>query len=326
MEKVKPLARFPMISTDRVEEAEFKLSQSITELEITNVDNRRCFQLELNAANFGRVSLLYNRFGTNTEINARMDVETVIFVIGSRIPSTFYVDNKSYLVSPQKAVVVAPAKQLKVERPRNSELFFLRVPLSDLSSHFETLTRKHHRGSLNFNRSVNLTIGPGAMLEGLMNYLSDELNNSGSILKIPSLRKGFDDTLMTALLSLPHNKIDKLYADHSQKIAPGLVRRAEEYIRAHLSKPVTISDLVRVCNCSRSVLFSTFRNARGYTPMEFLTEQRLHVARKKLLKVQYDASIASIAMDCGFISQSWFSQVYRKRFGERPSETLLKAR
>jgi transcriptional regulator GlxA family with amidase domain len=74
------------------------------------------------------------------------------------------------------------------------------------------------------------------------------------------------------------------------------------------------------------VLFSAFRNARGYTPMEFLTEQRLHNAREQILKSNYDASIASIALDCGFISHSWFSQVYRKRFGERPSETLRKGR
>lgn len=326
MEKKQPLARFPMISTSRVEEAEFRLSQSITDLEITRVENRRRFQLEMNAVNFGRTSLLYNRFGTKTKIKARMDVDNAIFVIGSGIPSTFYVDNESYLVSPQKAVVVAPAKQIKVERPRNSGLFFLRVPLSDLWSHFEKVTRKHHRGSLIFNRNVNLINGPGAMLKGLMNYLADELNYNGSMLKIPGLRKNFDHTLMTALLSLPHNKSDALYADHSKKIAPGLVRRAEEYMKAHLAKPVTISDLIRICDCSRSVLFSAFRNSRGSTPMEFLTEQRLHIAREQLLKSNYDASVASIAVDCGFISHSWFSQVYRKRFGERPSETLRKVR
>jgi transcriptional regulator GlxA family with amidase domain len=70
------------------------------------------------------------------------------------------------------------------------------------------------------------------------------------------------------------------------------------------------------------VLFSAFRSTRGYTPMEFLTEQRLHQAREQLLKSNYNASIAAIALNSGFISLSWFSQLYRKRFGERPSDSL----
>jgi transcriptional regulator GlxA family with amidase domain len=74
------------------------------------------------------------------------------------------------------------------------------------------------------------------------------------------------------------------------------------------------------------VLFAAFRNARGYTPMEFLTEQRLQCAREKLLKGHLQASVSSIALDCGFINLGRFSQVYRKRFGERPSDTLRKGR
>jgi AraC-like DNA-binding protein len=326
MGKIKPLARFPIITTNRVEEAEFRLSQSITDLQITRVDDRRCFQLEMNAVNFGRTSLIYNRFGTKTKIKTGMDIDYAIFVTGAGVPSKFNVDNEPHLISPQKAAIVAPAKQVQIERPRNSELIILRVALSDLWGHFEKLTNRHHRGSLIFDRTVNVFKGPGAMLKGLMNYLADGLNYDDSMLKIPSLRKSYDDMLMTSLLSLPHNKRDELYKDHSNMIAPGLVHRAEDYMKAHLREPVNISDLIRICDCSRSVLFSAFRNARGYTPMEFLTEQRLHNAREQILKSNYDASIASIALDFGFISHSWFTQVYRKRFGESPSETLRKGR
>jgi AraC-like DNA-binding protein len=325
MGKMRPLARFPIITTNRVEEAEFKLSQSITDLQITRVDDRRCFQLEMNAVNFGQTSLLYNRFGTETRIKTGIDIDYAIFVTGSGVPSKFYVDNESYLISSQKAAIVAPAKQVQVKRPRNSELIFLRVSLSDLWNHFEKLTARHHRGPLILDRNINLTKGPGAMLNGLMKYLAYGLNYNDSILKLPGLRKNFDDTLMTAMLSLPNNKRDQLYLDRSSNIAPSVVRKAEEYMRANLKEPINITDLIQICDCSRSVLFSTFRNFRGYTPMEFLTEQRLHDAREQILKSDND-SIASIALDCGFVSPNWFSKVYRKRFGESPSFTLRKGR
>jgi transcriptional regulator GlxA family with amidase domain len=74
------------------------------------------------------------------------------------------------------------------------------------------------------------------------------------------------------------------------------------------------------------MLFAAFRNARGYTPMEFLTEQRLQSAREKLLKPHSVTSVSSIALDCGFMNLGRFSQVYRRRFGERPSDTLRNGR
>jgi AraC-like DNA-binding protein len=130
--------------------------------------------------------------------------------------------------------------------------------------------------------------------------------------------------LLTALLSLPHNQMEKLYENSHFQVVPGLVRRAEEYMRAHFKEAISIIDLLRICGCSRSVLFAAFRNTRGYTPMEFLTEQRLQSAREKLLTGHLEASISSIALDCGFMHLGRFSQVYRKRFGERPSDTLRK--
>ena len=60
--------------------------------------------------------------------------------------------------------------------------------------------------------------------------------------------------------------------------------------------------------------------------MEFLTEQRLQKARKKLHKSHQQASVSGIAMDCGFRHLGRFSQFYWKRFGERPSDTLRKGR
>jgi transcriptional regulator GlxA family with amidase domain len=93
-----------------------------------------------------------------------------------------------------------------------------------------------------------------------------------------------------------------------------------------VQEAISIIDLLRICGCSRRVLFSAFRSARGYTPMEFLTEQRLQHVREKLLNPHPEASISSIALDCGFIHFGGFSQIYRRRYDERPSDTFKKGR
>ncbi len=326
METNRPLTSFPIIATNRVEEAECCLSQSITDVRIDQVEDRNNFRLELSAVNFGHCSLLYNSFGTQTQLTTGMDIDCAIFVAGMGIPITLFIDNKTHLVTKNRAAIIASAKKVRVERPAQSEILYLRASLSDLWNHFGKLTGRHHRGSLIFDSTASIVKGPGVMLKGFMDYLVDVLTFNDSVVSNPAIRKSFDDSLMTAMLSLPHNKLDQLYEDQSGMVAPAIVCRAEEYMRAHLKQPVTISDLLRICECSRSVLFSAFRSSRDYTPLEFLTEQRLYRARDQLLKANYNASISSIAFDCGFISPSWFSQIYRKRFGERPSDTLRKGK
>ena len=230
------------------------------------------------------------------------------------------------MVSQRKAAIVMPAKQMQIERSENSKILALRTNQSALLSHFEGLTDRHHQGSLIFDQSVDLTNGPGAMLKRMVNYLVYEFEHNDRLVNNLGLLKSYDHMLLTALLSLPHNQMKKIYEDRRHLVAPGLVRRAEEYMRAHLNEAISILDLLRICGCSRSVLFAAFRNARGYTPMEFLIEQRLQSARKKLVKPHTKASVSSIALDCGFINLGRFSQVYRRRFGVRPSDTLRKGR
>ena len=182
----------------------------------------------------------------------------------------------------------------------------------------------HHRGSIIFDHSINLTNGPGAKLCQIMNSLFYEFGHNPLVSEKPRLCKSYDDILLATMLSLPHNQNEKLYENRHYQVAPGLVRRAEAYMRAHVNEPISIMDLLEVTGCSRRTLFSAFRNARRYSPMEFLTEQRLQTARVKLLKPMGEVSVASIAKMSGFSHFGRFSQIYKKRFGENPSRTLHK--
>ena len=325
MEPTKPLARFPIVATNRIEEAEVAITRSLTDVSILRVADRGHFELQMNAVNIGRTSLVFNRFGTGCKVKAELD-DMFAFVIGGDRPSAFDFDGGSFVASPRKAALITPAGQMQIQRAEGSEILVLRTSSSDLLHQFEKLTAQHHQGSLIFDHSIDLTNGPGAMLKRMINYLVSELEHNDLVVKRPGLLKSYDQMLLTALLFLPHNQSEKLNEDRRYLIAPRLVRRAEEYMRAYLKETISIDDLLRICGCSRSMLFAAFRNARGYTPMEFLSEQRLQSAREKLLTGHLEASVSSIALDCGFNHLGRFSQVYKRRFGERPSDTLRKGR
>ena len=320
--QVNPLECFSVIATNRAEEAEAAISRSLTDIKIIRVDDRSRFQLQMNAVNIGRTSLVFNRYDVRTEINSELDDDSVFFLIGGRKPITVDSVNGSVVISPQKAALVTTFKNMLIKRSEGSEILVLRTSLPDMLHTFEAITARHHRGTLIFDQDVDLTQGSGAMLKRMVRYVVSEIDQNDQIMKNLGILKVYDEMLLTALLSLPHSQREKLYPDHSTPVAPGIVLRAEEYMRAYLSETISIIDLLGICGCSRSALFAAFQDYRGYTPMEFLTEQKLQSARRKLLKSHPKTSISSIALDYGYTHFGRFSQVYRKRFGESPSVTL----
>ena len=127
---------------------------------------------------------------------------------------------------------------------------------------------------------------------------------------------------LAALQCFPNNYSDLLQRATSM-VAPHYVRKAEEYLRAHLGEDVTIEDLSRVTGVSSRSLFYGFRRWRDTTPMAWLKKVRLDVARQSLRSgARSGVSVTDVAMAVGFFHLSRFSSEYKARFGEPPSATL----
>src|SRR5262249_38701413 len=74
---------------------------------------------------------------------------------------------------------------------------------------------------------------------------------------------------------------------------------------------------------SARVLFRSFRQHRGCTPMEFAKQARLHQARGML--AEPEASVTAVAYACGFFTTGHFARAYREAFGELPSQTIQRS-
>jgi AraC-like DNA-binding protein len=65
----------------------------------------------------------------------------------------------------------------------------------------------------------------------------------------------------------------------------------------------------------------------GTTPSTLIREERLELARLRLQQHGWDhRTVASIARSSGFSNASTFSNAYRERFGERPTDTRERRR
>ncbi len=101
------------------------------------------------------------------------------------------------------------------------------------------------------------------------------------------------------------------------------VRRGLEFIESTDLGSLTAKALLDVCHVSERTLQYAFRERFGMSPAALIKSLRLAEARSSLLQADPSAcQIRDIAADSGFWHLGQFAQDYRRRFGERPSDTL----
>lgn len=93
---------------------------------------------------------------------------------------------------------------------------------------------------------------------------------------------------------------------------------AKRYIDMNYSKPITLDELAAVSNINKYYLVHSFTEYMGQSPINYLNEKRLE-ASKELL-TSSNLSIAQVASSAGFSSQSYFSQIFKKKTGITPQQ------
>lgn len=99
------------------------------------------------------------------------------------------------------------------------------------------------------------------------------------------------------------------------------VARAIAFIDANLTAAVTLDDIVRVAGVSGRALFRHFRSATGVSPMVYVRNARFARVRDALCDARGEERIVDIAALWGFDHMGRFAVEYRRRFGEKPSDT-----
>ena len=91
------------------------------------------------------------------------------------------------------------------------------------------------------------------------------------------------------------------------------LKRVIEFIENNLAENITFREMAAQVHASFA---RAFKLTAGTTPNRFLTEERMQAAMKRL--AQTDETIAAIALQLGFRSQSHFTEVFRKYVGVTP--------
>jgi YesN/AraC family two-component response regulator len=102
-----------------------------------------------------------------------------------------------------------------------------------------------------------------------------------------------------------------------------LINHAIQIIQTEYSEKLTLNYLASRIHINPAYLSRKFQEEVGMGFSEFLNNIRLKAAQKML--IQYpDMSISGISDKCGFNSQHYFSQMFRKVTGISPRDYRLK--
>ena len=94
------------------------------------------------------------------------------------------------------------------------------------------------------------------------------------------------------------------------------VQHLREYIREHLSEPLSLEALAQQVGFSPFHFARVFRQALLVSPHQFVLRQRLERARQLL--EQTDLPLVQVAGACGFAHQSHLTQVFKEQVGCTP--------
>ena len=95
-----------------------------------------------------------------------------------------------------------------------------------------------------------------------------------------------------------------------------LGREIQEYIDRHFKEALTLQDIGNALHLSTYYLSHVFKEASGYSPMQYLLRRRIGEAQNLLLTT--DLTMAQIAERVGFETQNYFNAQFSKIVGMAP--------
>lgn len=95
------------------------------------------------------------------------------------------------------------------------------------------------------------------------------------------------------------------------------VERSMNYLLDHLDENLTLDDLAREAQMSRSYYSSLFKTMNGVSVWNYITNQRIRKAQQLLETTEM--SVTNIATVCGFNTLANFNRSFRQQTGESPT-------
>ncbi|MGY8663355.1 AraC family transcriptional regulator [Bradyrhizobium sp. UFLA05-109] len=156
---------------------------------------------------------------------------------------------------------------------------------------------------------------PDPVISGLLMSAAEVLEGNAALDLL--FRQQLTDLLATRILA-EHTGVRTTFEPVMGGLSPHALRRAVERLRSDIDADVSLAALASDAGLSRFHFCRAFKESTGLSPHAWLRQQRLDQAMNMLRDT--DASIASVATQLGYASQTAFTAAFKKLTGETPSD------
>jgi len=224
------------------------------------------------------------------------------------------------------ATVHSPEDNLEMSWSHDCRKLVVKINKESFERHAASIFGCSIPGRLKFTSSMNLMKASGIAWSGAIKHLYSEIQESPQLFDMPLIRSQVEQNIMTTLLAWhPHN-FSGLLKDSSPKILPRNLKKATEFMQAYPEQSITMETLVNITGVNGRTLFYGFSKFLGVSPMRYLLDVRLERVHQDLLDPSQPRTVTEIATRWGFYQLGRMAQNYRKRYGESPRDTLIRAR
>lgn len=185
-----------------------------------------------------------------------------------------------------------------------------------------TLDRVAHEAKkCRWGNLLERTGHPDIVTSRLLMSAADALDGNEALDAL--FRHQLTDLLATRLLTA-HADSPTTVQPAAGGLSPMALRRAIERLRSDTDADVSLAALASEANLSRFHFCRAFKESTGLSPHAWLRQHRLEQAM--LLLRDTDTSIALVAAELGYASQTAFAAAFRRLTGETPSDWRRRTR
>lgn len=319
------LADHEIFYTENLNEAACLLGQALSpaKLVLNDPDPGR-FAASLHGVRLRNVSMLYFDFG----VDATLYMPAMGPYYAVHMPTNGQAlctsEGRTFEANPIRAVVTSPGMPLTMRFAFDSPQLVIRIEQEALSRHLTRLLGVSLSRPIVFDPEMDLTTDAAMRWNGAIQLLHTEVYYADSLVQRGQGIGSMEELLMSTLLLLqPSNHHAELVLPKEQA-GKHVVKDALDFLEAHLSERITMDDIARNVHMSVRSIQQGFREELATTPMLYLRNRRLERAHEDLTDVipSDGVTVTDIAARWGFTHLSNFAVLYKKRWGESPSETL----
>ena len=116
--------------------------------------------------------------------------------------------------------------------------------------------------------------------------------------------------------SIPSEIMQKASGGEDERPKDDVITTVKRYVREHIQEDIYIADIAKQVFLNEQYLMRTFKKTTGVSILEFITNERLWLAKELLTNTSYP--INRVADMVGYGNYSYFTKIFKRNVGMTP--------